>query len=123
MIAKKGVINVEWEEVAPEEMKALKFSSRSSGRVSEYQGLLDAIKSGKSVKVSVPAGVTPKALSQRLYTASKPAGIRIACRTLADRSALVINLIPDETPVVSIVEEAPQAEISEIAEPAKAGRK
>jgi hypothetical protein len=99
MIASREEVRLlQWEEVSEEQLKELKLSSRSNGRDSQYKDLLEAVKFGKKIKLTLEEGVTPKAMSQRLYTAAKAFGISVTARTTADRLALVISLNGDEKP-------------------------
>ncbi len=65
---------MQWEEISEEEVKALKLSSRSNGRNSQYKELLDAVKGGKTIKVKLAEGMKPKTMAQRLYTTAKAGG-------------------------------------------------
>ena len=91
---------MQWEEVPEEEVKKLKYASRHSGRDSIYTGLLEAVKGGKSIKLTLDPGVTAKAMSQRLYTAAKAQDLRVTCRTLDSKDAIVISLDTSTDPVI-----------------------
>lgn len=95
---------MQWEEVAEEEVKKLKFASRHSGKDSIYADLLEAVKGGRTIKLTLDPGVTPKAMSQRLYTAAKAVDLRVTCRTLDDKTGIVISL---DTSAVPVIEPAP----------------
>lgn len=88
---------MQWEEVPEEDVKKLKYASRHSGKDSIYADLLEAVKAGKPIKLTLDPGVTAKAMSQRLYTAAKAQDMRVTVRTLDSKDAVVITL--DTSPV------------------------
>lgn len=108
---------MEWEEVPEEEVKKLKFMNRAGSNGGQYDSLMEAVKSGKNIKVKLDQGVSPKAMAQRLYTGAKSFGIEIKVRTLQDKTAVVVSYVkppepgpvPDKTPA-QIAATAPPAE-------------
>ena len=81
---------MEWSEVSASELSKIELAPRASKAESQYKPLIQAVIAGKTIKV-VLGDVSPKSMSQRLYTAAKNAGTKVSVRTLLDRSAVIVG--------------------------------
>src|SRR5579871_3054507 len=105
---------MQFTEVSEEELAQLQFAgSRGRAGKNPYGDLLEAVKSGKTVKVPLEAGKQIKNLKWGISQAAKKADMKVDIRVLADQSGVVVScteaLQPSQAEAGASDAEAPAA--------------
>jgi len=104
---------MQFTEVSDEEVGQMQFESgRGRGGKNPYGDLLQAVKSGKKMRVTLEEGQQLKNLKWGLSQAAKRSGMKLDIKVLADKSGVVVSLATEIQP--------PQAEAGESGQEAPA---
>jgi hypothetical protein len=90
---------MQFTEVSDEEVEKMQFESgRGRGGKNPYGELLEAMKSGKKMRVNLAEGQQMKNLKWGLSQAAKREGVKLDIKVLADKSGVVVSVPAEVQP-------------------------